>query len=103
MRVKSHQLPITMRTATEFAADPPPAGGRQRRLAPGFRSHSPPHGRALGTGPPPRWAGEQRSGCQLITGDGGNSGKEAWAASLGNGWRTTKYGKTRIGLLLMRY
>lgn len=29
MRVKSHQLPITMRMATEFTEDSPPVGGRQ--------------------------------------------------------------------------
>lgn len=39
MRVKSHQLPITMRMAMEFTEDSPPAGGAKQRLALGCRSH----------------------------------------------------------------
>ena len=50
MRVKSHQLPITMRMAMEFTEDSPPVGSRQGRLALGFHSHSPPHRGDLGKG-----------------------------------------------------
>ncbi|KAL0615859.1 UPF0764 protein C16orf89 [Plecturocebus cupreus] len=47
MSVKSHQLPITMRMATEFTEDSPPAGGRQNELAGGFCSPSHAQGGAL--------------------------------------------------------
>lgn len=40
IRVKSHQLPITILMAMEFAEDSPPAGDKQRGLVWGFCSHS---------------------------------------------------------------
>lgn len=71
MRVKSHQLPITMRMAMEFTEDSPPTGGQQNGLVLGFCSslHPPtPARNALAPPPPPglgkhhwSWGGEQGS------------------------------------------
>jgi hypothetical protein len=47
MRVKSHQLPITIRMATEFTEDSPPARSRQTGLARASHSLS-----AQGNAPP---------------------------------------------------
>lgn len=60
MRVKSHQLPITMRMAMEFTEDSPP--GRSGAEVGSAALRLPP-GPALGGEPPLCWAGDQ-GGCQ---------------------------------------
>lgn len=84
MRVKSHQLPITMRMAMEFTEDSPPTGGQQNGLALGVYSHSHPHRNA----PAPPWGlaqgtaigvglGSREVSCWLVMGDCDNPGEES--------------------------
>lgn len=104
MRVKSHQLPITMRMAMEFTEDSPPAGGQQSgwpwtscslpspqkssssTLQPGSRNHQ-----DVGLG-------SRELSCWLVMGDCDNSGKESKDYSSWKGMENHQIQRSRTSL-----